>query len=47
MVLTPDHAKRLAAALNDNVKRFEEEHGVINTREKVEISMYRGPQAQV
>lgn len=46
MVLTPDHAKRLAAALNDNVKRFEEEHGVINTREKVELPMYRGPQAQ-
>ena len=46
MVLTPDHAKRLAAALTDNVKRYEEEHGVINTREKVEIPMYRGPQAQ-
>ncbi len=46
MVLTPDHAKRLAGALTDNVQRFEEEHGVINTRERVEIPMYRGPQAQ-
>jgi hypothetical protein len=43
MILTPDHAKRLAAALNDNVDRYEKEHGVINTREKVEIPMYRGP----
>lgn len=43
MVLTPDHAKRLAGALMENVKRFEDEHGTINTREKVEIPMYRGP----
>ena len=46
MILTPDHAKRLATALNENVKRFEDEHGVINTREKVEIPMYRGPQPE-
>ncbi len=46
MVLTPDHAKRLANALADNVTRYEEEHGVINTREKVEIPMYRGPQPE-
>lgn len=46
MILTPDHAKRLANALNDNVKRYEEEHGAINTREKVEIPMYRGPQPE-
>lgn len=46
MILTPDHAKRLANALNDNVKRYEEEHGPINTREKVEIPMYRGPQPE-
>ena len=46
MVLTPDHAKRLASALADNVKRYEEEHGPINTRERVEIPMYRGPQAE-
>ncbi|MEQ9308719.1 MAG: DUF3467 domain-containing protein [Balneolaceae bacterium] len=46
MILTPDHAKRLATALNDNVKRFEDEHGSINTREKVDIPMYRGPQPE-
>ncbi|MEO1023054.1 MAG: DUF3467 domain-containing protein [Bacteroidota bacterium] len=46
MVLTPDHAKRLANALGDNVKRFEEEHGPINTRDRMDIPMYRGPQAE-
>ncbi len=43
MVLTPDHAKRLAHALVDNVKKFEDEHGTISTRDKVDIPMYRGP----
>ncbi len=44
MILTPDHAKRLAGALNDNVKKFEDEHGPISSnKEKVDIPMYRGP----
>lgn len=44
MVLTPDHAKRLAGALTDNVKKYEEEHGAINSKgNKVEVPMYRGP----
>ncbi|RNC79978.1 MAG: DUF3467 domain-containing protein [Balneola sp.] len=46
MILTPDHAKRLAMALNDNIKRYEDENGTINTRDKVEIPMYRGPQPE-
>jgi hypothetical protein len=46
MVLTPDHAKRLAKALNDNVKRYEEENGPIKTGSKVEVPMYRGPQPE-
>lgn len=46
MVLTPDHAKRLAGALNDNVQRYEEEHGTINTKEKIDMHMYRGPQPE-
>ena len=46
MILTPDHAKRLANALVDNIRRYEEEHGTINTRDKVEIPMYRGPQPE-
>lgn len=44
MVLTPDHAKRLANALNENVKKFEEEHGSINNDQKFDIPFnYRGP----
>lgn len=46
MILTPDHAKRLSQALSDNIKRYEDEHGPINTRKKVEIPMYRGPQPE-
>lgn len=44
MVLTPDHAKRLASALTDNVKRFESEHGQISTNEQFDVPFnYRGP----
>lgn len=44
MILTPDHAKRLSNALNENVRRFEEEHGTITTKEKFEVPFnYRGP----
>lgn len=43
MILTPDHAKRLAGALTDNVKKYEEEHGTISSKEKIDIPMYRGP----
>lgn len=44
MVLTPDHAKRLANALTENVDRFEEEHGKISGKERFDIPFnYRGP----
>lgn len=44
MVLTPDHAKRLANALSDNVSRFEEEHGQITLGEQLDVPFnYRGP----
>ncbi len=44
MVLTPDHAKRLANALAENVNKFEEEHGAINDDQKFDIPFnYRGP----
>ena len=43
MILTPDHAKRLAGALTDNIKKYEEEHGTISSKEKIDIPMYRGP----
>lgn len=46
MILTPDHAKRLANALNDNVARFEKEHGAIPSKDKVDMHMYRGPQPE-
>lgn len=44
MVLTPDHAKRLANALNDNVEKFENEHGQISGNEQFDVPFnYRGP----
>lgn len=45
MVLTPDHAKRLANALNENVQRYEEEHGQITgSKDKFDVPFnYRGP----
>lgn len=44
MILTPDHAKRLANALVDNVRRYEEQFGEIQIEENPEITMtYRGP----
>lgn len=44
MVLTPDHAKRLANALNENIKRFEDEHGNISGNEQFDVPFnYRGP----
>lgn len=44
MVLTPDHAKRLANALTENVNRFEEEHGQISMHDQFDVPFnYRGP----
>lgn len=44
IVLTPDHAKRLAKALNDNLQRFEREHGDIEEQDDFDIPFnYRGP----
>ena len=34
IILTPQHAKRLAKALNDNIKRFEKAHGEIRDYEQ-------------
>jgi len=30
VILTPEHAKRLMKALNDNIKKFEAQHGAIS-----------------
>jgi len=44
IVLTPQHAKRLAKALADNVKKFEQQHGEIKDYDKQPtIPMNFGP----
>lgn len=44
MVLTPDHAKRLANALSENIRRFENENGPISSDDQVDVPFnYRGP----
>ena len=48
IILTPQHAKRLVRALNENVKRFESVHGVIKDYEKAgtpPINFGRGSEA--
>lgn len=47
MILTPDHAKRLLNALNENVNRYENEHGSITSKEKFDVPFnYRGPKPE-
>ncbi len=47
IVLTPQHAKRLAAALQDNIQKFESIHGTIKQSDAVGIPMnFGGPTAQ-
>jgi hypothetical protein len=43
IILTPQHAKRLAKALADNVHRFEQNHGEIKDYEQHPIPMNFGP----
>ncbi len=43
IILTPQHAKRLLKALNDNVNRFEAAHGEIKDYEQAPIPMNFGP----
>ncbi|MFD0963367.1 DUF3467 domain-containing protein [Pseudofulvibacter geojedonensis] len=43
IILTPQHAKRLLKALNDNVYRFEQAHGEIKDFEQPPIPMNFGP----
>ena len=46
LILTPDHAKRLANALFENIRKYEAEHGTIEikSREKFDVPLnYRGP----
>jgi hypothetical protein len=46
IILTPQHAKRLAKALADNVRKFEQAHGEIKDSEQAPIPMNFGPTGQ-
>lgn len=46
IILTPQHAKRLAKALADNIRKFEEIHGDIKEYEQPSIPMNFGPTGQ-
>ncbi|AEW86885.1 DUF3467 domain-containing protein [Flavobacterium columnare NBRC 100251 = ATCC 23463] len=43
IVLTPEHAKRLAQALIENIHRFEKAHGDIKEGEHPQIPLNFGP----
>ncbi|KRP27733.1 DUF3467 domain-containing protein [Polaribacter sp.] len=46
IILTPQHAKRLAKALADNVRKFEQANGEIKDYEQSTIPMNFGPTGQ-
>ena len=46
IILTPQHAKRLVKALNDNVRRFEAAHGEIKDYEQAPMPLNFGPTGQ-
>ncbi|QFZ55019.1 DUF3467 domain-containing protein [Oceanihabitans sp. IOP_32] len=46
IILTPQHAKRLLKALNDNVARFESTHGEIKDYEQPPMPLNFGPTGQ-
>ena len=47
ILLTPQHAKRLLIALQDNISKFEDVHGKIKQTEGIGIPMnFGGPAAQ-
>lgn len=47
IVLTPQHAKRLVKALNDNIQRFEQTHGKIKDADVNALPLnFGGPTAQ-
>lgn len=46
IILTPQHAKRLAKALAENVKRFESNHGEIKDYDQPPVPLNFGPTGQ-
>ena len=43
IILTPEHAKRFQSALADNIRRYEESHGEIDSKEQPPIPLNFGP----
>ena len=43
IILTPEHAKRFQSALADNISRYEESHGEIDSKEQPPIPLNFGP----
>ncbi|HIL86423.1 MAG TPA: DUF3467 domain-containing protein [Candidatus Marinimicrobia bacterium] len=43
IIITPQHAKKLSKALNDNIKRFEDNFGSIKAYENPNIQLNFGP----
>jgi hypothetical protein len=46
IILTPQHAKRLVKAMQDNIRKFEQQHGNIEDKEQPPIPMNFGPTGQ-
>ena len=46
IILTPQHAKRLLAALTDNLRKYEEVHGKVKLEEQEFPLSFGGPTAQ-
>ena len=46
IILTPQHAKRLAKALSDNIRKFEKAHGEIRDYEQPPMPLNFGPTGQ-
>jgi hypothetical protein len=47
IILTPEHAKRLMHAMQDNIEKFEAVHGRIKTQDEAAFPMgFGGPTAQ-
>lgn len=46
IILTPQHAKRFLGAMADNIKKFEQMHGVIEDKEQPNIPLSFGPTGQ-
>tara|TARA_B100001287_G_C22322718_1_gene362421 strand:+ start:93 stop:401 length:309 start_codon:yes stop_codon:yes gene_type:complete len=46
VILTPEHAKRLNFALNDNISRFEKTSGEIKIKENNNVPLNYGPKGE-